>query len=710
MARTGRQSAGHGRRAALLAFFALQAAALFAKPPDAQLSPNPALVGQKVTLSIVLDTSDTSQLAAHVSSLPPEIKLISGPYIQPFVDQGDPFTAKSEISYVIEGTEPGRYVVPPITIFSHGSTTATSPTVAAFGVARGGAITIPLRVQWSVSPSLRADLLYSGETIPLSLVLVNEPGDTSVDSVVLLGNSDGIDRVPLYTAQHLERFGSSVLYTIPAADFELTPLSAGQVTLPAAEVSAGTSRGSAPPITLTVHEAPSAIAATGAIGSFLFRSWIEVHDVKDGREVLVHERVEGEGNLSRLNVPEPTTSGLLSLGATETRSLTAGSGGYSGFREIVSRYLASPRSAEAGAPAASVTVPRFVWFDPSLGRIASVPARTLTVETPPVSAPASAVAAAAPEAQGKQDAAGPGAHAQQESPPPSGVPEPLSAASVRRSFYHSYYTDPTAYLWLLPGPLLLGLFLLLRRPPGGRSAAGAGIALMLLLAASTTADDRLDAGISAYRSHDYKKALTELLSQRSSYPDNAALSYDIALAEYRNGQYGLAIHDLRRAIYLAPLDRSYRSALEWMTSQISVDEQVPPAYPIHPDLYLIALILFLNSGSLLGIVALRRRSGAFAIPAFLCAALVLISAVGLAYTAAKRAQPSAVVVSAGTEMTKIPLDSASKWIELPEGMAVSVRDSVPGYYLVRTALDVSGWVKRKDLLLDAGGQPPGVGR
>ena len=689
------------RPIALCAFLVAAGAHLFAHggEPLVRLEPNPAHVNEKVTLSIVFDTSNVASVVPGFPALPPQVRLISGPNVQPYVDPNDPATPKARVSYVLEGAEGGRFVIPSISVTAGNASFTTGQLVVSFGISGQQALVIPLRPSWSLPVALSEGPLYVGEAIPLSLLLANEPGPLNGVQIELLGDASGLKQVKLYSRTHMEKYGTFSLYPVPAADYELTPDHAGNVVVPPARLVSGDREGTAAPLELRIRQAPSAIASTGAIGSFTFRGWVEEHPVTGGTEILVHERVEGDGNLNRLELPAPSSTGLLPLGRSETHAMTAGTGGYTGFRERVYRFLATfPQNGTSAAAAPTITIPRFVWFQPVSGRISSVPARTLAI-APPVSglagqsgAPSGATRPGSPTAE---------ASTLSGAAPQGSPPEPLPAAAVERTHFHSYYTHPVYYLFLLPGPIALGFELLLRRPRRRGRAAGAGFTLLLFLIAGSAAPaDRVQQGVDAYRSRNYAVALRDLSAAQSLYPRNAALSYDLALAQYRNGLYGKAIHSLRTAIYFAPLDSRYRAALAWMVSQIGVSEQVPPPYPIHPDLYLLALILLVNAAAVLAIVAARRRSGAFAIPAILCGALALAAAGGLVYASFKRAEVTGVVASAGTEMTKIPFPAAGKWMELPEGMAVYVEDRVPGYYLVQTAYGLRGWVEQKDLLID----------
>lgn len=139
-----------------------------------------------------------------------------------------------------------------------------------------------------------------------------------------------------------------------------------------------------------------------------------------------------------------------------------------------------------------------------------------------------------------------------------------------------------------------------------------------------------------------------------------------------------------------------------MVKQIGVPEQASSAYPVPPDLFLIILIVAINAASLLGIFLVFKARGGLAIGLILCLVVALISGGGLVYSITKRSVETAVVKSSGTEMTKIPMAVAGRWLELPAGMAVRVVDSTKGYYLVKTAYGNTGWVRKDHMLLGEG--------
>lgn len=658
-------------------------------------SPNPAAVYQKVTLSIIVPARNPEAVSAEYRGLAGAVHLISGPYIQPYIDERNPGVSEVRVSYVIEGNEPGRIVIPSFAITVDGSRRMTKPTVMTFGVLRGGQIVVPLEPVWRLPSEGSGATFFAGEAIPVVLELRNEPVPEKIDEVRLSGTPAGLEKVPPFSEAVGRQIGDATLYQVPAAAYILTPTASGTVTLPTASVKAGGRTGVSAPAEINVDAAPEAIATTGAIGALSFRSWMTSRRVRGGEEIFLHLRVEGTGNLPSIALPRPTTSGLLELGNDETQSIDAGASGYRGFRERIYRFL-RPASISPGVSGPVISVPAFPWLDPATHDVESVPEATYRVSLP---------AAGSSSAQTPSPPAGSASAAPVGATGTAAVEVPFapeSAATVRSSEYREFYSRGESYLWLLPGPLVFGMFLLVR-PRGRGRAGGLGAAALFLLLSSchpAVIHDRVAAGVTAYQKGRMGQAEKDFVAARSSYPRNAALSFDLALVQYRLGRYGAAIHLVRNAIFYDPLSAKYRAALDWMVNQIGVAEQVPPAYPIHPDLFLMLLIAAVNVASILGILVTLRGRGGLAIALILCLVLALIAAGGLAYSAAKRSVETAVVKSSGTEMTKIPMAAAGRWLELPAGMAVRVLDSTDGYYLVQTAYGNTGWVRQNRMLLD----------
>lgn len=674
-------------------------------------SPNPAAVYQKVTLSTIVPADNPAAVSADFPSGLGRIHVVSGPYVQPYLDNESPGTSKVRVSFVVEGNEAGRIVIPPLAVTVGNRERKTQPIVMAFGIERGNVLTIPLQAAWRLPNEKQGVSLFAGEAIPVVLELRNELGETKASSVQLSHPPAGFEEVPEFAAPAKRTVGTSTLYDVPVDSYILSPAAAGTVTLPAATVTAGGRSGSAVPRTVQILPIPNAVSSSGAIGALAFRAWTTTRTVVGGEEISLHLRVEGTGNLPRIVLPSPSAGGLLEVDRLENRSIKPGSMGYSGFRETVYRYLfQSPTTGQgdqgtinpSGRPAANIVVPSFTWLDPDSGAVETVPEKTFTVVLPgsaqgrsSMSSSASTQTLAAPEGSSSSARAVRGELA--------GFPFKLrSAASVRSSEYHELYSHSDTYLWLLPGPIVFGIFLLLRprRKKGGGGLAAAVFMALLTSCAIAPVHDTVSKGTTAYREGRFDAAAADFLAAQKIYPRNAALSFDLALAEYRLGRYGEAIHSLRTAIYFAPLAPDYREALDWMVKQIGVPEQVPPAYPIHPDLFLLALIISVNAAAILGMLVLLRRTGGLAIALILFLVVAVISAGGLGYTAIKRSVETAVVKSSGTEMTKIPMAVAGRWLELPAGMAVRILDDADGYYLVETAYGNTGWVKKNRVLVD----------
>jgi hypothetical protein len=680
-----------------------------ANAQDLQLvaSPNPAPVYQKVTLSVVVPASNPETVSAQFPERSNSFHIVSGPYVQPFVDSSSSGNRSVKVSYVVEGNETGRIIIPPLSVAAGGSSYATKPLVLAFGVLRNGEVVVPLHPVWTILDRRPDGVFYTGEAIPVILELRNEAERTTIDSIHIADPLPGLEEVKELAAPTETVVGDTRLYQIPVESFILTANAAGTISLPAVSVTAGNRSGLSSPMAIRISQTPDVIAESGAIGTFSFRSWTTTRSVTGGEEVSLHLRIEGSGNLSRITLPVPSSTGLLDIGKQETQHMSAGISGYFGFREMVYQYLLQP-STESGGSAVSkstgsITVPSFRWLDPRNGT-QTAPAR---------------VFALAPAVGGTPAAGDSSVYGSFSTSPGTGNIPKTEAANVKRSTvqlpfqlepagvvrgseYRELYTNGNTYLWLIPGPIVFGLFLLVRpRRKGGGSLLGAGALFLVLLACRIPpSQDSLQSGVEAYAAGNYEQAARDLAAARPDYPRNAALSYDIGLVEYRLGRYGEAVHSVRTAVYYSPLSQTYRSALDWMVGEIGVTEQVPAAYPIHPDLFLFVLIIGINAAAILGIGVMVRRSGAIAIALILVLVISVIAGGGLGYTAVKRSVETAVVKSAGTEMTKIPMAVAGHWLELPAGMAVRIRDEVKDYYLVETAYGNTGWVRQDRVLVD----------
>ncbi len=669
--------------------------------------PNPAPVGSSVTLAVTFDCADVSSVSAELPPLPESIELEEGPDIRPYVDLRDPSRAEARVAYTVSPTEPGRFAMPGITIRSGAHSARTVPFILSVGYPTRGAITIPLVARWKVPRGP----LFAGETFPAVLEVVSEPSAIPIDGIRLVPPSGLFVAASGVASTSFLAVGKSRLYTVPAGVFEVTPAASGPLTLPAASVLSRRRTGRAEPRTVTILADPSGIESSGAVGAYAFRSWAEIAEGADGSEVTVHERVDGTGNLSFLRFQDPVASGLSSLGSDELSSYRASLDGYTGFREKRYRYLL------ASASGARVSVAPFSWLDPATGRVGTEAGGVVTWGANGeiqvrgaiglVSVPHGAEGGSRPpvSATGGGESGG--------RSPTRSVPFAMEPwRSVSGFSYHAYYLHPLAYLSLLPGPLV---FLLLLLSPGRRRKASL-VALLLalwpLLGASSPDSKRIEPlvreALADYDAGRYDLSSSLLARALAVEPENAPLAYDRALAAYRGKRYGEAVWAARAAVFYAPLDGRYRSFLEWMTGRMKLVEQVPTVSRVHPDLFFLALALFVNLSGLAAALVMLRRNGAHVILLVLSLALAAGSSIGLLAAAVERDARTGVVARDDTEMRKIPVDAATRWLTLPGGMAVGIVGESGGYCLVETGYGIEGWVRTEDLLLAGGAEKSGI--
>ena len=686
----GRSLVDHMLVASLASFLLVMAIpAVSALDVELRVRPNPVVVGEQTTISIIFDWADATSVSADPFSLPDGLQLASGPYIRPYIDEDNPSVAKVEVSYVVAATVPGRYAVPGIIIHARDVRATTRPFVLAAGVKQGDSVVVPPSVRWRplVSP------IYVGETIPLALEIENETSPATVDKLVVQPPAGTFEPAPGLLSTSAVTVGDTTLYTIPAAVYEFTPGSSGTLVVPAASVRVGGLTGSAQPLTLTVLPDPAGIEQTGAIGAFTFRASTEKAD-RPGAITLRLE-IAGNGNLGYLHLPDPVTTNLLTLDDQETRKIVPSLAGYSGSRERIIRYLA------AGEGVASLRIPDFSWFDPQdrqlhtvRGRLFSLPAAAEAVKTP------STASARRPQTA-PQNAAG--SEKAQAALPAVSLPfGPDPWAVIEGASYRDLAAEPLAYLWLLPGPIFFLIVL-----SGRRFWRGTPVALLfctLLLASTPPSSSKLapvaKKALSDYEAGRLTSALAGFTRGLEIEPKNAALFYNKGLTEYRLGVDGYAVNSVRSAIFYNPTSSRYRHLLDWMIQRLAVPEQVPTVTPINPDLFFLGLTVFVNgAGAAAGFLLLKRRAG-WVILLGLCAVLALGSASGLIYTVAARSVKSAVVAENRTEMKKIPVNSASHWLDLSQGMAVRIMGGSGDYDLIETGYGIKGWVRKEGLLVD----------
>ena len=294
-------------------------------------------------------------------------------------------------------------------------------------------------------------------------------------------------------------------------------------------------------------------------------------------------------------------------------------------------------------------------------------------------------------------------------------------AEIRGSVPLRLHRRPAAWLLVLPGPLGLAGYELARRARRGRRRTPGGrlplLAVGLLLALpgggeagpSPAGPLRQAAGWveeaeRAARRGEPAAALRLYERVEEVLPDSAALQWNLAGLQRRAGRTAEAVHHLRRALRLDPLDRAARRELQELERAAGLTAQVAPEVPLPPDAPFTAFLVLGNLAAAAAVLFRRRNShGAPAAGALALAVLLaLLSLVALGGLIGLRLGEGrlAGVAAAGGSLSRIPEPGALESTPLPAGTTLRLRGGVSGYWLAETGLGLRGWIPRGRVLVD----------
>ncbi|MEW5817090.1 MAG: hypothetical protein AB1798_17055 [Spirochaetota bacterium] len=636
-----------------------------------KVEPENVVKGRNFTLTIYTSLPADALIDVREPELPRGIMADRGPEIRPYsetLDNGR-YQKGLSIAYVFRAEKAGWQTIAGFFIRAGEKQIPVDPVLIGVGEYRNGKIVIPIDLAWKVSNQNP----FLGETISIVLEAGTMEAIASFDEIKITSPAAGLfEKVTGLGRIKNYQYAGKTFYTIPIAGFLYTPTTIGKITLLPGEAISGGRRGKSEALQLNVLPPPDRIAATGAIGTFSVYSRLDKEAVTVNQNVVLYTRIEGSGNLGYLKIPEPIPEGMILLSKREDYRYIPSEDGYTGFREIAYIFEVS----DGKHPA--VSLPQFSWFDRRVENFFSFPGKKLEIEL------------ITPQETGNGS--------ENRRVTPFVFKEIDDSSSFR---YVDVYKKPGIYLCLLPGPVIFIILLVLKKT----KLIGLSVGIILLGWPIVTtchvpkpAKMEMKAGLTAFESQDFEKALSELKTILSRYPGNPDILFNIGVTYFYLNQPGLSVYYVRQAVSQRPMDLFMRQTLLSMESSLGLPPQPPLAYPIHPDFFLYSLIFCVNGASLsASILLFSKRSFLVNLTLLL---LVLGLTAGGGMIAVKRSARWGVIVTEDVYMKKIPTEQAAEWFQLPEGTVLTVVTLKNDYIFVRTGYGVSGWIKKSKILLD----------
>jgi tetratricopeptide (TPR) repeat protein len=600
---------------------------------------------------------------------PSSVVLLGGPGITP-VTVRDPVDGSVEgqvrVQYVFRAVRAGRSVIGPITYYLRETPYETAAEILEIALQRGPEL-VPFDLHWRIV----GETVFEGQTVAAVLEMSNLTRITVPETVSVTPPSGGVfeEAKGLGTIQSLP-VGARDLYRVPVASYLLTPQSAGRLVLPSARVSAQGTAVNCEALAVTVRPLPDAVKDTGAVGSFRVGSRLDRMEAYVNEPARLFIRIEGEGNLHFLQLPEIVFPGFSVTGRTDRMETVAVETGYQGFREWDLR-LTPEKTGNL-----EITIPPYPWLDPVSGKISTSPEQTLTL---PVKE------RKAPEKKIDEGPAYPVLRAEEIL-----MYEPVNA-----------YKNPFMYGFFLPGLFLLG-YGMYRRSAAARIVALGVVGFLLLGSAVELRDKSLalvEMGTAAFERNEHFEAIKQFSLALEGLPDSPGIHYNLGLTHRALKNVPRALFHLRKASLHNPRVSLFRDVLSAVEKEYGLSLQIPlPKF--HPDQFFWFLIFVYTLMCSLPLLA--RNRGARIIGLLLLLVPAGLAGWGLLHFSAERDASWGIVGQANTELRKIPLPKSSEWIYLEEGTIVEIHASSSGYLLVKTGFGVEGWISVDKMLVDWG--------
>lgn len=642
--------------------------------------------GDRFQVSVTVPIRDLAGFRVLAPAWPQGITLLSGPEISLVENPAFPGSTEAIlVTWYFRADSAGWYRIPRFEIVAG----LESWPLTEFAIPvklPGPAGKVPPRLAWK----LERTGLVQGQSVAVILELSDmleylPPESLSVDppSGAVLAEVSGLGSVSTQVV------GNRVFQSYPVASYILTVGTPGQLVLPPAVVQVYGSRVTSPQLQIQVDTAPSALAAgSGAVGEFQITGSLSSQSVRVGEIVRFMLRVDGEGNLNYLAVPEPVVVGGRISSTTENYRFTPVERGYRGYREFVYRIVAEREGS------LSIRVPLFRWYNPERQALGSAPAQNFVVAVEPALVN-----------------------------PNSGRASltPIEAGRIASYDMLNLYSRVESYFLILP-PAFVGFGILLSRrggrPQRGGRKPGAAVLLVLLVLPVVVSSiamssppayaeaqrkrmDQLGLAQAAFDRGDANLAIeiyNSLIAEAGT--SNPALFYNRGIFKASLEKQPEAVFDLRRAARILPEDELFRSSLEILEQSLELTRQFPISPIPRGDVFFLlalgTLILFL-----LFLPFWVRDVGAAKVVVLTVLGLVfLASSAGLGVYVESRHKAEAVVSaeSGAGEVLKIPENNASVWLELPAGTTVLLKDRSGAFVLVQTSYGIEGWVRHEGLI------------
>jgi tetratricopeptide (TPR) repeat protein len=251
------------------------------------------------------------------------------------------------------------------------------------------------------------------------------------------------------------------------------------------------------------------------------------------------------------------------------------------------------------------------------------------------------------------------------------------------------------------------------RTPGRTAPA----LLALLLAGTATAratppESLFEQANQAYERGNFEEAAAGYATLAGYKVHDPRVQFNLANAHFKMGRLGPAVLHYERALRLDPSDREIRENLELARALIHDRVAAPELpYPVaivtgwlerrSVDLITVLFLgLYLITGGLLGVLALRRGGAGRRLLGYAAAAAGIATAIAgaaLVHRIETATAPAAIVMEDRADVLSGPADDNTVLFTVHEGTRLLVRSVRDGWHQVSLPNGLSGWIRAGDV-------------
>ena len=573
---------------------------------------------------------------------------------------------KTRVFYKFKVTKPGLFTLGSFSLNDGETVLSTEPIMFPALSYDERDLKYPVFARWNNIP----EEIYVGETIPLILEMENLEELSFPERITMNPPAGGVfEKVNSVGEISVNSIGDDEVYIAPIESWLYTPTNPGPVKIPAATVSFGNIKRSTANTVVEVLPIPSQIEFSGAIGTFDVSTSIDKVQMQKGMNSTLRIKVEGDGNLNYLKMPQPEFSGLTIIEKEEVYGITPSLTGYSGYREDI--YRVSIGEEEE----ISILFEDWNWFDRDSDSV-----KVESLSDYHFQNNASIVDREFISLREEF---------------------PLLTTDRILKYRNPVYNIGWYYLLVLPGIISVLASLIRKR----HDLKVLGITFIAIILTSSAINDdpqyreQLDNVMTFVESGDLENALLIYDRIEDRFGENSALLYNKALINYDLEIRDMAIFNLRKALVLKPGERLFINTLTSIESDYDLDHQIIATTGISPDMLFLIFILLFNLGALFIVLNIRRRKIELSILIIMIYFLSIASLVLIYYTDLTSKKNSAIVTQVGGELKKVPGNMAGDWLTLQAGTAVNIVSETDDSFLIRTGYGLEGWLESTSLIL-----------